>query len=123
MTASVTEAAVVNPEGTKTLLGDGVSKCFINGKPAVINGLRKLRNPPSWLVFFLVVHFIKIPLFSKDLITFIISFISLFVRVIPQPIVNEIPFSIFLPIILSPVSTRMSLFFSICILQFFYIGI
>ena len=72
MTASVTEAAVVNPEGTKTLLGDGVSKCFINGKPAVINGLRKLRNPHFRLLIFLVVSFKKIPLFSKNLITLLV---------------------------------------------------
>ena len=65
------------------LLANGVSTFFINGKPAAINGLRKLRNP--WLVVFLVVPFNKIPLFSKDLISFIISFISLIVSVILQP--------------------------------------
>ena len=69
MTASVTEAAAVNPEGTKTLLANGVSKFFINGKPVVINGLRKLRNLPFRLLIILVVSFKKIPLFSKDLIT------------------------------------------------------
>ena len=70
----------------KTLLANGVSTFFINDKLAVINGLRKFKNPPSWLVIFLVVSFNKIPLFSKDLITFIISFISLLVRVIPEPV-------------------------------------
>ena len=30
-----------SPVGNKTLLADGVSTLFINGKPAVINGLRK----------------------------------------------------------------------------------
>ena len=47
-------------------------------------------------------------LFSKDLITFIISFISLFGRVIPEPEIDEIPLLIFLPSKLSPVSTRIS---------------
>ena len=32
-------AAAVNPNGTKTLLTDGVRTFFINGKPVVINGL------------------------------------------------------------------------------------
>ena len=44
---SVAEAAPVNPTGTKTLLANGVSRFFINGKPGVINCLRKLKNPPS----------------------------------------------------------------------------
>ena len=69
----------------KTFLANGVSTLFINGKPAVINGLRKFKNPPSWLVIFLVVPCNKITLFSKDLITLIIFFISLFVRVISFP--------------------------------------
>ena len=43
------------------------------------------RNPPSWLVIFLVVPCNKITLFSKDLITLIRFFISLFVRVISFP--------------------------------------
>ena len=47
MAVSVAEAATVNREGNKTLLANGVSIFFINGKPADINGLRKLRNPPS----------------------------------------------------------------------------
>ena len=36
------------------------------------------------LVIFLVIPLNKIPLFSKHLTTFIISFISLFVRVVPE---------------------------------------
>ena len=64
----------------------GVSTFFINGKAVVINGLRKLRDPPSWLVIFLVV-----PLFSKDLITVTVSFISLFVNVIQESRIFEIP--------------------------------
>ena len=59
-------------------------KLFINGKPALINGLRKFKNPSSWLVFFLVVLFNEIAIFFKDSITFAISFISLFVRFIPE---------------------------------------
>ena len=39
------------------------------------------------------------------LITFITSFISLFVSIIPEPILDESPFTNFLPIILSFVST------------------
>ena len=57
MAASIAEAAAVNPKGTKTLLTNGMSTVFINGKPNDINGLRKLENLPSWLVIFLVVLF------------------------------------------------------------------
>ena len=71
-----------NPKGKKAFLANGVSIFFINGKPAVINGLRKFKNPPYWPAIFLVVPFNNIPLFSKDLITFIILFISLKVRTI-----------------------------------------
>ena len=53
----------------KTLLGIGASTLFINGKPAVINALRKSRNPPTRLIILLLVPFKKIPLFSKNLIT------------------------------------------------------
>ena len=38
ITAPVAEAAAVNPNGVKTLLGNSISTVFINGKPAVING-------------------------------------------------------------------------------------
>ena len=89
--ASNADIPADNPIGIKTRLANGVSAFFIYGKPAVINGLRKLRNTTSSLVIFAVVPFNKIPLFSKDLITFI-SFISLFVRVISEPIIDEIPF-------------------------------
>ena len=87
-----------------------MSTLYINGRPALINGLRKLINSPSWLVIFLVVPFNKISLFSIDIINFIKSFILLFVRVIHKPIIDEILFLIFLPIILSAASTRISLF-------------
>ena len=50
--------------------------------------LGKLRNPLSWLAIFLAVLYNKTALFSKDLITFIISVISLFVRVIPEALLN-----------------------------------
>ena len=62
--ASVADIAADNPNGNKTFLPNGVSTLLINGEPAVINDLRKLENPPSWLVIFLVVSFNKVPLFS-----------------------------------------------------------
>ena len=77
--------ASVNPNEIKALLANDASTSFINGKPAVINSLRTLTNPPYWLVLFLLVPFKTIPLFSKDFISFIICFTSLFVRVIPEP--------------------------------------
>ena len=36
-----------NSNGIKTLLDNGLSTFFINSKPAVINGFKKLRNPLS----------------------------------------------------------------------------
>ena len=56
-----------------------MSTFFINGKPTDFDGLRKLRNPPSSLIILLIVPIKKIPLFSEDLITFIIYFIYLFI--------------------------------------------
>ena len=50
MAATAASISADNPNGTKTLLVDGVIKIFINGKPAVINGLRKFRNSPFRLV-------------------------------------------------------------------------
>ena len=76
--AFVAENPADNPNGNKTLLAGGVSVLFINGKPAGINDRRKLTNSSSWLVIFAIVLFNKVPLFSNDLLTFIISFISLF---------------------------------------------
>ena len=104
---------------TKKNLANSVSTFSICSKPAVTNGLKQLRNPPSWQVTFLLAPFNKIPLFSKDFITFIISFISVFVRAIPEPEIDEIPFLIFLPSRLSPASTRMSLFIFLAP-RFFY---
>ena len=63
--ASVADIAVDNPNSIKTVLANRVSALFINGKPAVIYVIRKLRNPTSWLVLFVVVPFNKIPLFFK----------------------------------------------------------
>ena len=65
----------------KIFLANGVSELFINGKPAVINGLN-FKDLLPWLVAFLVVPFHKIPRFSID---FLMAFISLSVRVIPAP--------------------------------------
>ena len=79
-------------------------------KPTIIDGKRKFKNRLYWLAIFLVISFNEIPLLSKDLITFIISFISWTVRVIPQLVTNQIPFLIFLSIMLIPASTSISLF-------------
>ena len=48
--ASAAEVPDGSPNGIKILLGDEVSTSSINVKPIVIDGLRKLRNPPFWLV-------------------------------------------------------------------------
>ena len=70
------------------------------------NEARKLSsNPPSWLTIFSVVCFNKILLFSIGLITFVISFISLFVSGILKPIADEI----FLLRKLRPASKKTSL--------------
>ena len=83
--AFVANIAVDKPNGIKTLSANGVSTFFINGKPTVINGRKKLRNPPSCLIIYVVASFNKI--FSEDLIILIISFISLFVKVVPSPFI------------------------------------
>ena len=44
MAAFVTGAAAVNPNGNKMLSADVLSIYFVNGKPAVINGLRKIEK-------------------------------------------------------------------------------
>ena len=86
--ASATDTPADNPNGIKILLAKRVSTLFISRKSAVNNGLRKLRNPQSCLAISVVVSFNKIPLFSKVLITFITSFISLLVRVTPEPVID-----------------------------------
>ena len=87
-----------------------MSTFFIYYKRTIIDGKRKFKNRLYWLAIFLVISFNEIPLLSKDLITFIISFISWSIRVIPALVTNEIPFLIFLPIMLIPASTSISLF-------------
>ena len=64
------------------LLAKGVSAFLINGKSAAINRLKKLRSPPFWPELFIVAPFKEICLFSKDLVTFAIPFISLFFLVL-----------------------------------------
>ena len=73
--APVADAAAVNPKRIITLLANDVSAFFIIGKATFIHGARKLSNLPSWLLIFIVDSVNKIPLFSKGLTTFIISFI------------------------------------------------
>ena len=46
MTASVVEAAAVNPNITKTLLANVLSTFFMNGKAFVFNDIKKLINLP-----------------------------------------------------------------------------
>ena len=67
-----------------------MSRFFINGKPADSNGLKKMRNPHSAQVIFLVGPLDKIPLFSKNIISFIISFFLLLLRISPEPLIKKI---------------------------------
>ena len=85
--ASVADATAVNLNGIRTPLAKVVSTYFINGKPLLINWVNKLSDPPSWLLFFLVVLFNKIHPFSKELII-LISFFRLFISIIPEPTIN-----------------------------------
>ena len=107
--ASAADIPDDKPHEIKTLLATGVSTLFINYKPTITDGIRKFGNGPYWLAIFLVVPFNEIPLFSKDLITYIISLLSSFFRVIPEPATDELQLWIFLPIILNLASTRISL--------------
>ena len=68
--------------------------------------VQELRNPPFWSINFLVVTVYKVPLFSKDLITFLIFFIPLFVSIISELITDEISLLTFSAIILVTVSKR-----------------
>ena len=46
--ATVADAAIVHPNGIRTLLANGVSPFFINGKSAFINGANSIpRNSPN----------------------------------------------------------------------------
>ena len=76
-----------NLNSNKTLLARGVSTLFINGEPAITNGLTKFKNPPPWHIILLVVPSSKIPLFYEDLISFITSS---FVRVVAEPLLDVI---------------------------------
>ena len=60
ITASVADIVADNHNGIKILLAKRVSTIFIRGKPVVINGLRKFKNPPSLLAIFIVLPFNKI---------------------------------------------------------------
>ena len=42
LTASVADAAAINPNGVKTLLAYGVATFFINDKPNLVNEARTL---------------------------------------------------------------------------------
>ena len=51
ISGSATDAAVVNSNGIKMLLANGLSKFFIKGKPIFSNGPRTLpRNPPDYII-------------------------------------------------------------------------
>ena len=71
--ASAVYIAAGNPNAIKALLTKIVSTHFMNSKPTVINDLRKIKRPPFQQLIFWIVTFNKIPLFSQDLITIIIS--------------------------------------------------
>ena len=62
-----------------------MSTYFINGRP---NVTKKIEKSSSWLAIFLTVLYDQTALFLKELITFIISVISLFVRVIPEALLD-----------------------------------
>ena len=48
----VADAAVVNPNGIKTLLSNGFNTFFIKAKPVFCNGPRSLsKNPPDSPIF------------------------------------------------------------------------
>ena len=111
---SVTDAAIVNPNRIKILSTNVACTFFINGNLPDTIGLRQLRNPTFWLLISLVVTFNKIPLFSKDLITFITSFISLLTSVSPEPLKFGNLFKFFLSIMLGhlcPTKSPISLLF------------
>ena len=69
------DAAAVNPNGVKTLLGDGWIIFFIVGNPVFSNGRRSLwKNPPDcnilddWVFEFLI---LTDELFTKDFQRFV----------------------------------------------------
>ena len=89
--ASVADVAAINCNGMKILLVNVVSTFFVNGNPDLTNGPRNFRNSPFWLIIFFCSFFKNIPLFSKELMKFILSVISFFISVIPEPAVDESP--------------------------------
>ena len=49
--ASVADTAIVNSNGNRTLLANGLSTFFIRGKPVFSNGPRSLlKNPPNCFI-------------------------------------------------------------------------
>ena len=90
---------------SKFILAKGKSTFFINGIPTFIDLPRKLSDLPSWLITFAIVSFNKISLFSKTLLTFITCFISFFINVVPESVIAEKLFLIFLPRLVNPAST------------------
>ena len=72
----------------------------------MVSGL-SLMDQENWLTMFPAVSFKKCYLFPKDLITFMVSFISLSVNAIHEPVIFEF-FLILSLITLSLVSTRRS---------------
>ena len=102
----------------ETLLANGVSKLSIYYKANINDCIGEFQNRPYWIAFFLVVSFNEIPLFSKDLITFTVSFNSWFLTVVRDAIGDKIPFLIFLPVMLVPGSTGIS--FSVPVILHFF---
>ena len=45
--SSAADAAAVNPYGIKVVLANGLSRFFINGKPAFMNGPKCILKNPS----------------------------------------------------------------------------
>ena len=82
-----------------------------------------MRNPPSWLTIFRIVPFSQIRLFPKELITFIISFISSFVQVIPEPVIDERLFLIFITNSIKPCICSKFLKSSFEIMRFFLVSV
>ena len=76
------EASTVPPNGNKTFLANGASTFFVNDIRTLIN---EARNHFFVFITFSVVPFNKISLFSEDVVTFEISFISAFADVVPEP--------------------------------------
>ena len=51
ISASAADTAAVNPNGTKTLLVNGLITFFINGTPILTNGPKSLpKNPPDCII-------------------------------------------------------------------------